>query len=74
MKWLIAWLVAWVMAMQHRRLRARVESASEAEGGVTCDLCNDPAWWSANGFSEGERQQMCGPRDLNCPGFTGPQP
>jgi hypothetical protein len=38
---------------------------------ITCDLCNDAAWWPANGFSEAERQQICGPRDLNCPGFGG---
>jgi hypothetical protein len=63
--------MAWMMARQHKRLRDRVVAAAELEGGVTCDLCNNVDWWPANGFSEGERQQMCGPRDLNCPGFGG---
>ncbi len=36
---------------------------------ITCDLCNDAAWWSQNGFTEEERQAMCGPQGINCKGF-----
>jgi len=63
---------------RQKQLTARVHKAWKASrteqadtGGVTCDLCNDAAWWPANGFSEAERQQFCGPRDLKCPGFGG---
>lgn len=36
---------------------------------VTCDLCNNVNWWVVNGFSEAERRLICGPKDLDCPGF-----
>lgn len=38
---------------------------------LDCDICNDPAWWPAHGFSEAERQFMCGPAGIDCPGFGG---
>jgi hypothetical protein len=38
---------------------------------ITCELCNDEPWWPANGFSESDRQDWCGPDNLNCPGFGG---
>lgn len=57
-------------------LRAFIREVMTRMGGVTttdfdptCDLCNDEDWWSANGFSEAERQAFCGPGGLECPGF-----
>lgn len=38
---------------------------------LDCDICNDPTWWPAHGFSEAERQFMCGPAGIDCPGFGG---
>ena len=45
-------------------------ATADAEG-ITCALCNDAAWWPANGFSEADRQAFCGPDGLDCPGFDG---
>ncbi len=50
------------------KLHDRVVTANASQQ-ITCDLCNDPAWWAQNGFSEAERRQICGPQDLGCPGF-----
>ncbi len=38
---------------------------------ITCDLCHDVPWWAANGFTEEERQAMCGPQGINCKGMDG---
>ena len=40
-----------------------------SQDGITCELCNDEGWWPENGFSESERQAICGPQGINCPGF-----
>ncbi len=52
----------------HEQLKDRVVAANASQQ-VTCELCNDAAWWAQNGFSEAERRQICGPGDLDCPGF-----
>jgi len=36
---------------------------------ITCDLCNNAAWWPDNGFTEADRRAYCGPDGLDCPGF-----
>lgn len=55
-------------ALGHKK-HDEVMTASEA--GITCDLCNDAAWWPENGFTPEERQAACGPTGINCPGFGG---
>lgn len=58
-----------------RVMKARVKDAQKSgldaieALDITCDLCNNAAWWSANGFTEEERQAMCGPNGINCKGF-----
>ncbi len=52
----------------HENLKDRVVAANASQQ-VTCEICNNAQWWADNGFSEAERKLMCGPADLNCPGF-----
>jgi len=80
MEWLIAlWLSYFLMGdpmpkkpnhPDKEKVKQAVVAAATASGqGLTCELCENAAWWPANGFSEAERQMICGPGDLDCPGF-----
>ncbi len=66
-----------LLKLHIRVLKARIHDAQKSGADaiealdITCDLCNDAAWWSANGFTEEERQAMCGPNGINCKGFDG---
>ncbi len=60
----LGWRV--LMALQ-RNPPAWLSNRALDDSGITCEICADAAWWPANGFSEADRQDFCGPDGLDCP-------
>lgn len=64
-----------LIALEHRVKQAMKKHHGHEEAvtelSITCELCDNAAWWAENGFSEDERQAMCGPAGIDCPGFGG---
>lgn len=56
-----------------KKLIDLIDTTPETLGdeGITCELCDNADWWPQNGFSEAERQAICGPNGIGCPGFGG---
>lgn len=55
----------------YKKKAETVITAMNEYDGPDCDFCNDAAACAAAGLSEAERQALCGPQGINCPGFGG---